>query len=187
MDHVHLEGYGSGLHLLCDVSSIRVMTLATHLMTNSFTCGLTNAGESSYRETLQIWACNTLWTRHPAYSLWLKFYVAPSSDCWTSSTEKTEDVALLLWVWNVMKLSRIAVSVPAHIIFSTPDFVVPGIWTNLYAFNCFFFFNFFIFILPPCLVLLYSLLAYILPCQFHHSSVLVSCPRLLTCTSSYIQ
>ena len=29
------------------------MTLATHLMINSFTCGLTNAGESSYRETLQ--------------------------------------------------------------------------------------------------------------------------------------
>ena len=184
MDHVHPEGYGSGLHLFCDVTSIRVMTLATHLMINSFTCGLTNAGESSYRETLQIWACNTLWTRHPAYSLWLKFCVAPSSDCWTSSTERT----WLSYCWCETWWNYPGLQFPARIIFSTPDFVVPGIWTNLYAFNCFYFyFYFYFFTLPPCLVLLYSLLAYILPCQFHHSSVLVSCPRLLTCTSSYIQ
>ena len=29
---------------------------------------------------------------------------------------------------------------PACIIISTPDFVVPGMWTNLYAFNCLFLF-----------------------------------------------
>ena len=54
----------------------------------------------------------------------------------------------------------------------SPDFVVPGMWTNLYTPNSVFY---------SCVV------SFLLSCQAHHSSVLVSCcPRLLTCTSSYI-
>ena len=137
MDHVHPEGYGSGLHLFCDVTSIRVMTLATHLMINSFTCGLTNAGESSYRETLQIWVCNMLWTRHPAYSLWLK-----SCKVTVELHQRKERRMWLSYCGSKTWWNYPGLQFPARIIFSTPDFLVPGIWTNPYAFNCFFFFHF---------------------------------------------
>ena len=74
---------------------------------------------------------------------------------------------------------------PALIIFSTPDFVVPGMWTNLYIPNSF------VFVFLLCFIVLFLFIHHLhiilLPCQAHHSSVLVSCcPRLLTCTSSYI-
>ena len=104
------------------------------------------------------------------------------------NTTRTLSDAFLLSKQEAKQVLLLRIAVPALIIFSMPDFAVylGCEQTCILLIHCFLFY--FYFTLFHCVVLfIYYLHIFCqLPCQAHHSSVLVSCPRLLTCTSSCI-